>query len=91
MPQIYDSDYAATDLQRDINSGLVWHLEGSVGRSAMDSIRAGRAMVGKVRRTDYWGNTVPARSDLEPGSFGTREFVADTMGEDYAASLEAVE
>lgn len=80
---------AAKAMQRLINSGTAWSLQGSYGRSAMDGIKSGRNMVGAVAHRDYYGNRVPARGDLKPGSFGTREFVAERMGEDYAAAIES--
>jgi hypothetical protein len=75
-------------LQRVINDGSIWHMEGSAGRNAMDAIKMGYVMVGVEARKDYWGNTVPARSMLEAGSFGTREFVAEHNGEEWAAAME---
>lgn len=62
------------DLQAMINDGSVWHLEGSMGRHAMDEIRAGRCTVGPEATFDYWGNRVPGISELEPGTMGTPEY-----------------
>jgi len=68
-------------IQAMINDGTIWHFQGSAGREAMDLIKNGYCTVGTERHKDYWGNTVPAQSDLEPGSFGTQEFV-DRMTEE---------
>lgn len=78
----------ACALQRLINSGDIWHFEGAAGRSAMDAIKAGVCAVGTGRRKDYWGNTIPARSDLQPGSFGTIEFVREQQGDEWADEIE---
>ena len=77
----------ALALQRAINSGL-WSLQGTDGRNMMDAIEDGRCMLGESRATDYWGNRIPARSDVKDGTKGSRSFVADAMGEDWAVAME---
>lgn len=77
--------YAA--MQRTINAGT-WGLQGSFGRAMMDAIKGGRCMLGASRAKDYYGNTIPARDDVQPGTFGSREFVAEAMGEDWAKLME---
>lgn len=59
-----------------IDSGDAWRLEGHVGRTAMDLIDEGLCMLGPVSRKTYWGNTVPSRHDVKPGTKGSPEFVA---------------
>ena len=61
-------------LQALVNSGT-WGLEGSVGRSMMNAIEAGYVALGHERARDYWGNTIPSRHDIEPGTKGSIEFV----------------
>ncbi len=68
-------DEAIEGYQALINSGQAWRLEGSVGRTAMDLIEAGKCTLGPERHKDYWGNTVPSRFDVEPGTKGSIEFV----------------
>lgn len=58
-------------LQRGINSGQVWHLEGSVGRAAMRAIENGDCILGPVAHRDYWGNRVPSRYEVQPGTLGS--------------------
>ena len=76
-------------LQRAINAGM-WALQGSYGRAMMGAIESGRCMLGPGPAADYWGHKIPARSEIESGTKGSRSFVADTMGEDWAAAMEAV-
>jgi hypothetical protein len=68
-------------MQAGINAGTVWKLEGSIGRAAMNMIEAGKCMVGQEPRFDYWGNQIPARDMLQPGSLGTPDYVAEHMGQ----------
>jgi len=56
-------------LQRAINSGL-WHLEGNFGRQMMAAIKNGNCMLGLKSHKDYYGNTVPARTDVKGGTDG---------------------
>lgn len=63
--------YGFTDMQELINKGHAWTLEGSVGREAMRLLEAGACMLPKVPRRDAYGNTVPSRDVLKPGTKGT--------------------
>ena len=56
--------------QEWINSGLAWRLEGAVGREAMSLLDAGLCELGEERHTDYWGNVVPSKYDVKPGTKG---------------------
>ena len=67
--------------QELVNNGQAWMLEGSVGRTAMDLIEAGRIMLGEVGHRDYWGNYVPSRYEVEPGTKGSAEFCAERDGD----------
>lgn len=62
-------------MQRLIDSGQCWHMEGHVGRSAMEFIEGGLCTLGPGRHKDYWGQTVPSKFDVEPGSKGSQEYV----------------
>ena len=66
------------DLQELINSGLAWKLEGSVGRAAMAAIEAGECVLGTVGHYDYYGNYIPSRYEVQPGTKGSYEY-ADRM------------
>jgi hypothetical protein len=65
--------YGLTELQDRINTGLAWKLEGSYGRAAMDSLNSGACMLPEKRHMDFYGNVVPARTDLKPESTGSLE------------------
>ena len=62
------------DLQGLIDSGMAWRLEGSVGRAAMDAIENGACILGEVGHRDYWGNYIPSRHEVEPGTKGSIEY-----------------
>jgi len=81
MDTEYDFDYDVLEeeadrirLQNLIDSGLAWKMEGAVGRAAMDAIRSGHCVLGKESFTDYWGNRVPSRYEVEPGTKGSEEY-----------------
>lgn len=78
-------------VQQLINSGLAWNLEGHVGRTCMRAIENGDAMLGPTRHTDYYGNWIPSRSDVQQGTKGSFDFVAEHNGEDYATELSEVD
>ena len=59
------------EIQNWIDSGVAWKLEGSIGRNAMDLLKAGICMLPLVAHKDYWGNTVPSRDSLKAGTKGT--------------------
>lgn len=68
-------------LQGMINSGSIWHMEGSAGRGAMAAIESGEACLGHRAHADYWGNRVPSRHEVEPGTKGSPEYMIDRGGE----------
>lgn len=58
-------------LQDMINTGMAWHMEGSIGRAAMDAIEMGACYLPEVSYRDYYGNKIPSRTELEDGTTGT--------------------
>ena len=92
---IFEGDAEATEeqyfasLQRAINSGMAWHLQGSYGRAAMDAIEAGRCMLGKVPRFDYWSSRIPSRDQVADHTKGSYSFVAERCGEEWAQMIAA--
>ena len=60
-----------------INNGQVWRLEGSMGRAAMDLIESGICALGHEGCHDYWGNYTPSRTEVEPGTKGSVEYVEE--------------
>ena len=81
--------YAA--LQRQINNGQVWFMQGSCGRAAMDAINAGRCLCGHYSNRDYWGGVVPSRKVLQPGTKGTYDYVRERQGLDWAERMAAID
>lgn len=69
-------DYLAT-MQHLVNTGDAWRLEGHTGRTAMSLIEAGVLMLGQEGHRDYYGNYVPGRDEVEPGTKGSRGYVLD--------------
>ena len=76
-------------IQRAINSGSAWSFQGSYGRAMMDAIESGACLLGQVPARDYYGNRIPARTEVEEGTKGSRQFVAERMGEEWATEMEA--
>lgn len=60
--------------QKLINSGQVWHLQGSYGRTAMELIEKGYCTLGKKGTRDAYGNYVPSRTEVQPGTKGSVEY-----------------
>ena len=76
-------------IQKAINSGM-WGLQGSYGRTMMAAIESGQCLLGKSRARDYYGNVIPSRDDVQFGTKGSYEFVADAMGAEWADMMAAV-
>lgn len=69
--------FGFTEMQNNINTGMAWKLEGSVGREAMALLESGACMLPKVAHRDYYGNTVPSRDVLKKGTKGTYQNSVD--------------
>jgi len=80
-----------TALQKAINSLEAWKFQGSYGRAMMEAIKAGYCALGRSSTRDYYGNRIPSRTDVEPGTKGSLEFVRTSMGDDWANMIEGVE
>ena len=59
------------ETQQAINDGSIWKIAGSEGRAAMGYLESGVCMLPKYSHTDYYGNKIPSRDELEKGSKGT--------------------
>jgi len=79
-------DYCAA-LQRRIDDGTIWVLEGSAGRAAMVAIKEGFCLLGPFGVRDYWGSYVPSRDEVQPGTPGSREYAEESQGAGYVAWL----
>jgi hypothetical protein len=67
-----------------VNTGQAWQLEGHVGRTAMGLIESGLIALGEEGHRDYWGNYVPSKHEVEPGTKGSAEYVTERqLGAEY--------
>lgn len=87
--EVDDKTYYGT-LQRAINEGSAWRLQGSYGRSMMLAIEAGRCLLGPNSTEDAYGNRIPSRQEVQSGTKGSREFVANACGGEWAKWLESM-
>lgn len=71
-----DPDEAIASMQRMISGGQ-WSFEGSVGRAMHDAIEAGVCVLGASPATDYWGNRIPSRYEVKPGTMGSIGYAND--------------
>ena len=68
-------------MQAIIDSGDCWMMDGSTGRAAMDMLWIGACVLPEVEHRDYWGNRVPSRHQVQPGSTGSMELHKKWMSE----------
>ena len=78
-------------IQRLINTGMAWRMEGAIGRECMRAIEAGRAMLGTEAHRDYYGNIAPSRYDVVAGTKGSFDFVVENAGMDHAQAMADVD
>lgn len=78
----------AKSMQRVVNDGSGWLMQGSMGRSMMAAIEAGDVMLGKQRAHDYYGSTIPSRDDVVDGTKGSYGYVLDRHGPVWANALK---
>lgn len=67
----HQREQGLSEMQSLIDSGLVWKMEGSMGRTAMDLLKCGACMLPKVSFKDYYGNHVPSRLEVKAGTTGS--------------------
>ena len=65
--------HGCDEMQKLILSGDAWKMEGSYGRAAMAGLESGQFFLPDVTTFDYYGNRVPSRDELKPGTKGTLE------------------
>lgn len=91
LDNVLDAEGGGTDgLQALINAGM-WSLQGSMGRAMMAAIEDGRCMLGPESAKDYWGNSIPSRDDVQPGTKGSYQYVVDHYGQEHADHLLELE
>jgi hypothetical protein len=90
MSDFYDAtnevDYFKA-LQRRINDGSIWSLEGSAGRAAHEAIVNGCCVLGRRGHRDYWGNYVPARHEVKEGTKGSCSYARRLQPEIAAKTI----
>jgi hypothetical protein len=84
MNDLLDTVLAAQEgddaaLQDLIDRGA-WSFEGSMGRAMMRAIEDGRCVLGPEPARDYWGNRIPSRDEVEPGTLGSVGYAAARQG-----------
>jgi hypothetical protein len=77
-------------IQRAINARM-WSLQGSYGRAMMGAIEEGKCVLGRESATDYWGNRIPSRYEVQSGTKGSVEFVREHSGEDWAKVMDELD
>lgn len=72
------SEAEAIELFQDlIDSGYAWQLPGSYGRTADALIEAGLCTLGEQGHRNYWGNYVPSKHEVKPGSVGSEQYARE--------------
>jgi len=64
-------DMGYAPIQRLIDNGTAWQMEGSTGRLAMSMLKSGACFLPKKAFYDAYGNKVPSRDELQEGTTGT--------------------
>lgn len=75
-------------MQKLIDSGEVWSLQGSMGRAAMDMLKSGMCVLGENSHTDYYGNKIPSRTEVRSGELGSVEYANSRRAEVGMAAVE---
>lgn len=85
-----NDDTRIATFQYLVNTGQAWLLEGAIGREAMSYIDTGLIMLGTEPKRDYWGNYIPSRSEVDPGTKGSAEYVDERFGVEHRMLMEEV-
>lgn len=86
----YLPEEQALEVQRQINALHYWRFEGHVGRTLIDFIDAGWCLLGHADTRDYYGNHIPSRDQVQPGTKGSYEYVAAARGKEWADIVAAI-
>ena len=76
-------EYGISYYQKLINDGSIWHMEGSMGRYAIDLLNSGACMLPKTATSDAYGNKIPSRDKLVSGTKGTFENSVNFWSDDH--------
>lgn len=58
-------------MQNIIDTGMVWHMYGSIGREAMHLLEIGACFLPAKPKRGAYGQTIPSRTMIVDGSTGT--------------------
>lgn len=59
------------EMQKMIDDGLPWRLEGSVGREAVRFLKVGICFLPLKSFRDFYGNYIPSRKEVKPMTTGS--------------------
>lgn len=68
------SDDTVALFQSLIDDGTAWRFQGCYGRMASDLLEAGYCMLGSAGHRDAYGNYIPSRYEVKPGTKGSAEY-----------------
>jgi hypothetical protein len=74
-------------IQKAINDGTAWKFQGSYGRTMMDAISGGYCLLGIHSSSDYYGNRIPSRDEVQEGTKGSYEYVVRLQGQEWADTM----
>ena len=60
-----ENEEELAELQKWVDDGRIWHMEGYIGRTAAALLDEGYLKYPEHRTYDYWGNPVPTRKEWE--------------------------
>ena len=79
----------ALDVQRQINDGTIWR-EDATSRLALQFLEQGLCLLPEKPYRDNYGNKVPSRGSLKPGTIGTWSYVVARRGRSWADKLTSI-
>ena len=77
-------------LQRLVDTGQAWQMEGSTGRLCMSLLKVGALFLPRKDFRDYYGNIVPSRTKLKAGTTGTLELSIEYYTNKLYATDESI-
>jgi hypothetical protein len=77
-------------IQKLINSGRGWSMEGAVGWAISAALHGGYVLLAREIGRDYYGNLILTRQDQIPGKPGSYSYVKKCHGERWANSMRRI-
>ena len=69
-------------MQEWIDEGIVWSMEGAIGREAMRGLESGKYFLPNETYNDYYGNHIPSRDEVRIGTAGSLDNAYDFYQDD---------